>query len=91
MVGAVEPNAQPNPTPEFIRLPRSGQLCPWTGLTRSKLNELILPSEANSFKPAVKSVSLRPKGAVKGTRLIVYNSLVGYLRSRIEGGCEEAA
>ena len=29
--------------PEFIRLPINGP-CPWTGLTRSKLNELILPS-----------------------------------------------
>lgn len=28
--------------PEFIRLPRAGVLCAWSGLSRSKLNDLIL-------------------------------------------------
>jgi hypothetical protein len=86
MTDAVKAESAPTATPEFIRLPRSGKQCPWTGLSRSKLNELILPSEGNSHKPPVKSVSLRPKGSVKGTRLVVYESLRTYLRARIEGG-----
>ena len=71
--------------PEFIRLPKGG-LCPITGLSRSKLNELILPCDQNDFKPPVKSVCLRKRGAATGTRLIVLDSLLDYLYSQAEGG-----
>ncbi len=71
-------------TPEFIRLPKPGTLCRWTGLSRSKLNELILPSPLNSFKPPVRSLSLRNRGQVKAVRLIVLDSLLSYLRSLLE-------
>ena len=73
-----------NVTPEFIRLPKPGTLCRWTGLSRSKLNELILPSPLNSFKPPVKSLSLRNRGQIKAVRLIVLESLIGYLRGLLE-------
>jgi hypothetical protein len=69
--------------PEFIRLPIKG-LCPITGLSRSKIYELILPSESNNYKPPVKSVSLRKPGQIKGTRLIVLQSLLDYLRDEVE-------
>ena len=69
--------------PEFIRLPKSGP-CPITGLTRSKLYDLISPSEDNGFKPPVKSVSLRKRGQTKGTRLIVLQSLLDYLYGEVE-------
>ena|ERR1035437_732826 len=65
--------------PEFIRLPPPGAACPWTGLRRSKLNELILPSDANNHKPPVKSICLRNRGQNKAVRLIVYDSLLNYL------------
>ncbi len=68
--------------PEFIRLPKTGTLCPYTGNSRSKLNELILPCPANDFKPPVKSVCLRQKGAIKGVRLIVWKSLMDYLHAQ---------
>ena len=68
---------------EFLRLPKSGQ-CPITGLTRSKLYDLISPSEDNGFKPPVKSVSLRKPGQIKGTRLIVLQSLLDYLYGEVE-------
>jgi hypothetical protein len=68
--------------PEFLRLPRTGSLCPFTGLTRSKLNELCLPNKLNGFKPPVKSVCLRQRGAVKGIRLIVFQSLMDYLHGQ---------
>ena len=67
---------------EFIRLPKTGTLCPFTGLTRSKMNELVLACPANDHKPPVKSVCLRQKGAVKGVRLIVYRSLMDYLHGQ---------
>src|SRR5262245_2327983 len=72
--------------PEFIRLPRPGTLRNWTGLSRSKLNELILPCSANEFKAPVLSVGLRRTGAVKGARLIHLQSLIDYLYRHSEGG-----
>ena len=67
--------------PEYLRLPKSGTLCPWTGLSRSKLNELILPNEHNEFKPPVRSICLRNRGQHKGVRLVVFDSLMEYLKS----------
>ncbi len=68
--------------PEWIRLPKSGHLCAWTGLTRSKLNELVLNCPANGNKPPVKSICLRKRGAQKGVRLIHLKSLLDYLESQ---------
>lgn len=67
--------------PEFLRLPKPGQLCPYCGLTRSALNELILPTLRNNNKPPVRSFALRQKGAKKGIRLIDYDSLGAYIRA----------
>lgn len=67
--------------PEFIRLPKPRTLCPWTGLSRSKLNELILPSPLNGHRPPVRSVSLRNRGQIRAVRLINFDSLMAYLRS----------
>ena len=75
--------ATPNCLPEFIRLPIKG-LCPITGLSRSKIYTLILPHEDNNYKPPVASVSLRKTGQLKGTRLVVLESLLAYLRDEVE-------
>lgn len=69
-----------NDRPEFIRLPKSGSRCPWSGLSRSKLNELILPSPDNNHSPPVRSVSLRKAGQLKAARLVDFASLINYLR-----------
>jgi hypothetical protein len=63
----------------YIRLPKQGQRCPRTGMTRSALNELILPTPRNSFSPPVESKCLRKREGGKGTRLIVWQSLKEYL------------
>jgi hypothetical protein len=68
-------------TPVYIRLPKNGERCPFTSISRSKLNQLILPVWQNDFKPPVKSVAVKRDGAKKGTRLILLESLLGYLRS----------
>jgi hypothetical protein len=68
--------------PLYIRLPKPGQLCPLTGMTRSALNELILASERNNYQPPVESKSLRKREGGKGTRLIVWRSLKAYLQQR---------
>lgn len=65
--------------PEWLRLPAPGSRCRFTGLSRSTLNELTIPGPANDGRPPVKSVVLRKRGAVRGIRLISYESLMGYL------------
>lgn len=65
--------------PEWLRLPAPGQRCRFTGLSRSTLNELTIPGPANDGRPPVKSVVLRKRGALRGIRLISYDSLMGYL------------
>ncbi len=76
---AAPENAAPSTRPEWIRLPKPGRSCFWTGLTRSKLNELVLACHGNDFKPQVKSRSLRKAGAIKGVRLIHLQSLIEYI------------
>lgn len=64
------------PLPRYLRLPRSGERCPHTGLSRSALNSLILGP-----RPLVHSISLGARHKIRGTRLICGESLVAYLRS----------
>lgn len=66
-------------TPIFIRLPLPGRRCPYTGLSRSTLNELIIPAPVNDWKPPVISKLLKKRGAARGVRLIRYDSLMAYL------------
>lgn len=65
--------------PEWLRLPAPGARCRYTGLSRSTLNELTIPGPANGGTPPVKSVVLRKRGALRGIRLISYDSLMQYL------------
>jgi hypothetical protein len=75
-------NTEAKTEPEYIRLPHNNARCPHTGLSRTVLAKLIRPSRENNFKPPVRSFLLKVKrGAIRGTRLIVYASLMDYLRS----------
>jgi hypothetical protein len=65
--------------PVYVRLPKPGEKCPITGLSRAKLNELILPNKRNNFSPPVASKSLRKKGSTRGIRLVLLESLMSYL------------
>lgn len=65
--------------PEWLRLPAPGARCRYTGLSRSTLNELTIAGPANDGVPPVKSVVLRKRGALRGIRLINFDSLMGYL------------
>jgi hypothetical protein len=75
-----DPRTEPH-RPEFIRLPKGGQLCNWTGLSRSALNAVILPTVANRFQPPVRSFVLRKAGAKTGIRLISFQSLISYIHA----------
>ncbi len=87
------PETEPSRWPVTIRLPAAGKRCPYTGLSRSTLNNLILPCPLNGFKPPVRSVSLKRASAVRGVRLISYESLMSYLTrfSSAEAPCIDAA
>jgi len=76
--------------PEFLRLPKPGLLCPYTGLSRSAINELILPTPRNDFKPPVRSFCLRQRGAKTGIRLVDYKSLTGHIRAHAEPAANSA-
>ena len=65
--------------PEWLRFPAPGARCRFTGLSRTTLNELTVPGPANDGNPPVKSVVLRKRGAMRGIRLISYDSLMAYL------------
>jgi hypothetical protein len=65
--------------PEWIRLPKEGKSCPYSGLSRSYLSNLLRSQ-------AVKSNVLRNPGAIRGVRLISYDSLMAYIRSTGEPG-----
>ncbi len=67
--------------PEWLRLPAPGTRCRFTGLSRGTLNELSIPCPANDHKPPVKSVVIRKRGAVRGIRLISYDSLMAHLEN----------
>ena len=71
--------------PEFVRLPKSGTRCLHTGLSRSKMNQLVLPCKENDYKPPVESKSVRNRGTIRGTRLIVFDSLMEYLNGLDDG------
>ena len=73
-------------TPETIRLPRAGERCPYSGLSRSALNALVLPTAANGYRPPVRSSVLRQRGATTGIRLIFYQSLIDYIHSHEDIG-----
>lgn len=70
--------------PEFIRLPKTGESDPWTGLARSFLCTLVLPCRENDFRPPVRSCTLRRRGTSKGVRLIDFQSLIDYINAKVE-------
>jgi len=84
VVAATEP-VSATTKPEWIRLPEKGR-CPYTGLSRSVLYNLVAPCAENGHKPPVRSVSLRRKGCVRGVRLIDYRSLLAFLDSQSDTG-----
>lgn len=76
-ISSFSPATTTTSLPEFVRLPKAGSRCHWTGLSRSALCELILPARA-----PVKSVVLKRRGAKRGIRLIHLPSLIAYLHTQ---------
>lgn len=77
--------------PDWIRLPRAGERCPYTNLSRSTLNNLILPCKANKNRPPVRSAVVGQKGANRGVRLIDRQSLMAHIEAGQEPACDQSA
>lgn len=65
----------------WLRLPRPGERCPVSALSRSGLVELVRPCERNGYCPPVAARHLRRKGSQRGVVLIEVASLRAYLDS----------
>lgn len=66
----------------FIRLPPTKGRCQWSGLPRSTMNALILPTKDNNYRPPVASYVVKTsKNAKRGTRLISLTSLMAHIRA----------
>jgi len=78
-IAASPPNSQPI-RPIYIRLPARKARCAYTGLSRSGLADLCVPSKNNNFRPPVKSFRAPRKGNKRAIRLIVFESLLSHLR-----------
>lgn len=73
------PESEANSLPEFIRLPKAGYRCAWTGLSRGSINDLILGPDA-----PVQSVLVKQPGASRGVRLVHLGSLLDFLYAQME-------
>jgi hypothetical protein len=70
------------PRPIFVRIPRPGERCPYSGLSRSKMLSLVLPSLENELPPPVESFVKGKLGTKRGIRLVDWASLEAYIRAQ---------
>ena len=67
-------NAEPTPARvEFFRLPAPGKRDPYFGLSRGWYYKAAASGE-------IKLVAIRQRGALRGVRLIAYDSVMDYIR-----------
>lgn len=71
------------PEPEYIPIPRTRTKCPYSGLSRSGIYNLIRPTKANGYRPVVDSTMVRLRGKNRGSRRVSYRSLMQYLQAGV--------
>ena len=71
--------ANTDSNPEWIRLPKEGEKCPLTGLSRSSLNEIVDEVDPDTGEKVLLSVIKVKEGASRGIKLINRASLAAYL------------
>jgi hypothetical protein len=65
--------------PIFIRLPKPGENCPYTGYSRTGLYNLTVPCKANGYKPEVPAKCDKKRGNTRGIWLINFDSLIAFI------------
>ncbi len=68
----------PKTVPVFVRLPKTGNLCPHSGLSRSVMYQLCREGK-------IVSRVLKRSNGTRGCRLVSYQSLVQFLKTVEEG------
>ena len=63
---------------EFFRLPQPGKRDPYFGLSRGWYYKAAAIGE-------IRMVAIRNRGAVRGVRLVVYDSVLDYIRRSMDG------
>jgi hypothetical protein len=77
-VALTPPHNQPAPhRVEFFRLPQPGKRDPYFGLSRAWYYKATALGE-------IRMVAVRQRGAVRGVRLVVYDSVADYIRRSAE-------
>lgn len=66
------------PNPDWLRV---SEACAYCRVSKPKLYDLL-------NRGLVKSVSLKERGQIKGTRLVSFHSLKAFLESKATGGIE---
>jgi len=64
---------------DWIRLPKDQEKCPYTGLSRSTLNEILTETDPLTGEKLVKSLVKIKPGAKRGIKLINLESVLDYL------------
>ncbi|MEI8234765.1 MAG: helix-turn-helix domain-containing protein [Verrucomicrobiota bacterium] len=75
---AVQVAAGTSTKPEWLRVPEAVRIF---GLCRSSLYELIAAGK-------IKSTCLKKRGALRGIRIVSFDSLNSYIEASVEGGQE---
>jgi hypothetical protein len=73
-----------NDLPVWVRAPRNNSTEHYSGFARSKLYEL-------AGKNAIRSVSIRDPGQIKGTRLFNLASILAFIEKCEQSAADEAA
>jgi len=77
------PSGSPDPpTAEYIRLPKPGERCPLTGLSRTSLVEVINERDRESGEFLVLQFTKKRYGKQRGIRMINRASLLAHLDKR---------
>lgn len=71
-----------HPAAEYIRLPKPGEKCPLTGLSRTSLVEVIDERDPQSGEFLVLQYTKRRHGKQRGIRMIHRASLLAHLEQR---------
>jgi len=76
-----------NPTeirPTWVRMPRNGTLCPYSGMTRGSLYKLCASG-------AIKSAIIGNRESRRRVRLVNYDSLMAFIAAHAEPVKQETA
>jgi hypothetical protein len=66
---------------EFLRIPARGTKCPISKLSRTAVEELVVPSQKNNFNPPIKAKYHRRPGKLRGVWLIPKAEFLNYFNN----------